>query len=206
MVYYLKNWYSYACSESLYCFQPWQAVIAIINNNNNQWKHCGFAQARSSGPLVLLLEVNDGLGRVIHFLSCSVTGALGESAAHVVSALHRSDWREADSGAWTGNGRGPAKVSPTAHIQVHSTFYLNFIQVWKAKLEPEDECESKMVSFFYAKILFGLWTGSLLTLQSRSSLSLYGWTHSRAWLVNLYWHRWTHTVAVWLASYYHLLS
>lgn len=31
--------------------------------------------------------MNDGLGHIIHFLSCSVTGALGESAAHVVPAV-----------------------------------------------------------------------------------------------------------------------
>lgn len=204
MVYYLKNWYSYACSESLYCFQPWQAVIAIINNNNNQWKHCGFAQARSSGPLVLLLEVNDGLGRVIHFLSCSVTGALGESAAHVVSALHRSDWREADSGAWTGNGRGPAKVSPPHTYRCIPLSIWTLSRSEKQNWSPKMNVKAKWSPFFTLR--FSLGSGRGVCLQSRSSLSLYGWTHSRAWLVNLYWHRWTHTVAVWLASYYHLLS
>lgn len=96
---------------------------------------------------------------------------------------------------------GPSKGHTTAQIQVHSTFYLNVIHVWKAKLEPEDECESKMVLFFTLR--FSLGSGRGICLHCRVARLF---PFSRARLVNLYWHRWTHTVAVWLASYYHLLS
>lgn len=177
MVYYLKNWYSYACSESLYCFQPWQAVIAIINNNNNQWKHCGFSQARSSGPLVLLQQVNDGLGRVIHFLSCSVTGAPGESAAHV-PALHRSEGRRSlESEPEMGGAlqRSPHRIHTGAFH-----FLFELYPCLKSKTGARRWMWKQNGFLFHAEILFRLWTGNLLTLQSRSSFSLYGWTHSRA--------------------------
>lgn len=79
--------------------------------------------------------------------------------------------------------------------------------IWqKAKLELKDESERNRVFFLRWVLLLHPLDGENGDYTAELPSFPFSLNHSRAWLVNLYWHSWTnslHIVAVWLA--YHLL-
>lgn len=89
----------------------------------------------------------------VSFTSCRAASQVPlVSAAHVVSALHRSDWKEADPGEWPGNGRGPTKVSPPHRYSCIplSTWTLSMSE--KQNLSPKMDVKAK---WFPLRFSFG---------------------------------------------------